>query len=129
SQGATLEFAANLMAMLPDAKVVLLLRAHNFEVVRAAMRLGLVDALLVPDELDRLPDVLSRLQHARADRAAAGRVLAFFRAKGGVGATFLAVNTAVAATALVEGKVLLIDGNLLTSDVPAMLNLKSQRTM
>nr|PZN68800.1 MAG: hypothetical protein DIU55_13700 [Bacillota bacterium] len=129
SQGATLEFAANLMAMLPDAKVVLLLRAHNFEVVRAGMGVGVVDALLVPDGPGRVADVLSRLYQARADRAAAGRVLAFFRAKGGVGATFLAVNTAVAATALVEGKVLLIDGNLLTSDVPAMLNLKSQRTM
>jgi len=128
-QGAALEFAANVLTMLPHAKVVLLLRAHNFELVRAAMRLGLADALMVPDELDRLPDLLSRLSQARADRAAAGRVLAFFRAKGGVGATFLAVNTAVVATELVGGKVLLIDGNLLTSDVPAMLNLKAQRTI
>lgn len=128
-QGAALEFAANVLTMLPHAKMVLLLRAHNFELVRAAMRLGLADALMVPDELDRLPDLLSRLSQARADRAAAGRVLAFFRAKGGVGATFLAVNTAVVATELVGGKVLLIDGNLLTSDVPAMLNLKAQRTI
>lgn len=126
---AIMELAANLLSFLPNSKIILLLRAHGFESVRQALRLGLSDALLVPDELDRLPELLSRMEHDQAASLGAGRVLAFFRAKGGVGATFLAVNAAAVATQLVEGKVLLIDGNLVSADVAAMLNLKGQRSI
>ncbi len=129
SPGATLELASNLLTFLPNTKIILLLRSHGFDAVREAMRLGLTDALLVPDELDRLPDILTRLQHNQGVSATTGRVVAFFRAKGGAGATFLAVNIAMVATAIVEGQVLLIDGNMLTGDVSAMLDLKGPRTI
>lgn len=127
--GATLELAANLLSFLPGAKIILLLRSHGFDAVRQAMRIGLTDALLVPDELDRLPDLLNRLQHNQGASLSNGRVVAFFRAKGGTGSTFLAVNTAVVATALLDGPVLLIDGNMLTGDVSAMLDLKGPRSI
>lgn len=129
SPHATNELASNLLTLLPEAKIILLLRGHGFEALRQAMRSGITDALLVPDELDRLPDLLSRLLNDQTAGQTTGRVLAFFRARGGAGATFLAVNAAAVATQLVQGKVLLIDGNLLSSDVAGMLNLKPQRTI
>lgn len=129
SPHATNELAANLLTLLPEAKIILLLRTHGFEALREAMRSGVTDALLVPDELDRLPDLLARLLQDRASGPTSGRVLAFFRARGGAGATFLAVNAAAVAKELVQGKVLLIDANLLSSDVAGMLSLKPQRTI
>ena len=127
----TAELIANLISFLPNRKLILLMRGHNFHLLREAMRLGAADVLLIPDELDRLgvlfADVL--LLGEAGSAAGQGRALAFFRAKGGSGATFLAVNAAVVATELVKGKVLLIDGNLQTADVAATLNMKGERSI
>lgn len=127
----TIELVENLVSFLPNRKLILLLRSHNFHLLREAMRLGAADVLLIPDELDRLGELFADvlLLSEEASTGGRGRALAFFRAKGGSGATFLAVNAAVVATELVKGKVLLIDGNLQTADVAAALNIKGERSV
>lgn len=127
----TVELITNLISFLPNRKLILLLRNHNFQLLREAMRLGAADVLLIPDELDRLGELFADvlLLSEEASKGTRGRALAFFRAKGGSGATFLAINAAVVATELVKGKVLLIDGNLQTADVTAALNLKGERSI
>jgi len=127
----TVELIANLVSFLPNRKLILLLRSHNFHLTREAMRLGAGDVLLIPDELDRLGELFADVLllgegGSTADR---GRALAFFRAKGGSGATFMAIHAAMVAAELVKGKVLLLDGNLQTADVAAALNLKGERSI
>jgi pilus assembly protein CpaE len=124
----TLEWAANLLNLRRNAKIILLMRAQLFELAREALRVGIRDVLVVPLELQRLPELLPALtKPTRVAQHHEGRVFLFCRAKGGVGSTFLAVNTAVVAAASQPGKVLLIDGNLLTADLRAMLDVDGQQ--
>lgn len=130
-QNHALEAAANLLGLHGRTRIVLLLHQGHFELTRAALRLGIADMVLVPGEMDRLADLLGRLRHSAATRTShtEGRCIAFFAAKGGAGCTTLAINTAVACTGLLSGPVLLLDGNMQTGDVSAMLDVQWPRSV
>jgi pilus assembly protein CpaE len=58
-----------------------------------------------------------------------GRVISVHGAKGGVGATTIAVNLAVAMRTMTNGRVALVDGNLYSGDVAVSLNIISRNSL
>ena len=69
--------------------------------------------------------LLTRFQRAQPQerRATSGRVVAFYGAKGGVGTTTLAINTAIAAQRDLKRSVCLVDANLQFGDHRVFLDL------
>jgi pilus assembly protein CpaE len=67
--------------------------------------------------------------HAGQEESRAGNVILFAHAKGGVGCSTLAVNSAVELAATPMRRVVLLDLNLEFGNVPMLLNLRPERTL
>lgn len=88
---------------------------------------------------DLVDTILSVLEHERRRRAAMakrlgvdvgkGQVVAVHGSKGGVGATAVAVNLAVATRLASRARVALVDANLYSGDVAACLHLMSRSSL
>jgi pilus assembly protein CpaE len=113
--------------------IIMLTAEGDVEQRVRGLRAGADDYLMKPfhpaELLARIRGLLSRF--APADEAVArspiGHVLAFYGAKGGVGATTLAVNTAIALHRHLGRSVVLVDGNLQFGDHRVFLDLGLDR--
>ncbi len=100
----------------------------------AALRAGADDSLWTPvypaDLVARVRGLLVRLTGTDlADPTAkTGRIFAFYGARGGVGTTTVAINTAVALSSRQHKRVVLVDGNLRLGDHRVFLDLANDRT-
>ena len=109
--------------------VILLGGGTDVDAKVAALRSGADDYLakpVHPQELSaRVRGLLARFHRAQPTqrRAASGRVVAFYGAKGGVGTTTLAINTAIAAHRDLKRSVALVDANLQFGDHRVFLDL------
>jgi pilus assembly protein CpaE len=109
--------------------VVLLGGGTDVDAKVAALRSGADDYLakpVHPQELSaRVRGLLTRFQRAQPQqrRTQSGRVVAFYGAKGGVGTTTLAINTAIAAQRELKRSVCLVDANLQFGDHRVFLDL------
>ena len=108
--------------------VILLGSGVDVDAKVAALRAGADDYLakpIHPQELSaRVRGLLSRFQRAQPQRkSSTGRVVAFYGAKGGVGTTTLAINTAIALKSELKRSVALVDANLQFGDHRVFLDL------
>jgi len=115
--------------------VILLGDVADREAKVRGLRLGADDYLakpIHPVELSaRVRGLLVRFvpvaRAAREDEPALGKVLAFYGAKGGVGTTSLAINSAIALRRVAKRSVALVDGNLQFGDHRVFLDLGTDR--
>jgi pilus assembly protein CpaE len=109
--------------------IILLGGGSNVDAKVAALRSGADDYLakpIHPQELSaRVRGLLTRFQRAQPQpsRPTSGHVVAFYGAKGGVGTTTLAINTAIAAQRELKRSVCLVDANLQFGDHRVFLDL------
>ena len=142
-----------LLHKVPTAQVVMLSVQGETDYLRRAMLAGARDYLTKPASADELVNTIQRVfemgktqssgretvqPHTSESRhpekrkqQRTGDLVAVFAPKGGVGATTIAVNTAVALQQTVadESKVALMDGHLQFGDVGVMLNLRPDRSI
>lgn len=142
-----------LLQKVPTAQVVMLSVQGETDYVRRAMLAGARDFLTKPPSGDELMGTIRRVYEkgkarakmmpsvaatAYADASAgaratkhAGKVIAVFGPKGGVGCTTIAVNLAIALQQAVasDRKVALVDTDLQFGDVGVMLNLQASRSI
>lgn len=112
--------------------IIVLSAEGSVEAQIAALRAGADDYMAKPfnrHELQiRLRGHLARFELAPLptpveEAAALGHVLAFYSAKGGSGATTVAINTAIALRRLTGGRVCLVDGNFQFGDHRVFLDI------
>jgi pilus assembly protein CpaE len=109
---------------------------HSREVLLAGAR-ALLSTDVGRDELvDSIQSILERDRRRRAAMAKEfgvevdqGHVVAVHGAKGGVGATAVSVNLAIATKHATRRRVALVDANLYSGDVAASLNLMSRGSL
>ena len=114
--------------------IVMVTAETDIEQKVRGLRAGADDYLVKPfhpaELLARIRSLLARFAPRVADtasHAAAGRVLAFYGAKGGVGTTTLAINAAIALQRDQGRRVALVDGNLQFGDHRVFLDLGLDR--
>ena len=114
--------------------IVMVTAETDIEQKVRGLRAGADDYLVKPfhpaELLARIRSLLARFAPRVADTAggpAAGRVLAFYGAKGGVGTTTLAINAAIALQRDQGRRVALVDGNLQFGDHRVFLDLGLDR--
>ena len=99
----------------PSAGAVLVMAALDPRLMLDAMRAGVTECVHEPLTAQAFDDAVRRvLTNTTAERL--GQVFAFIGAKGGVGTTTVAVNTAAALGKIASGNVLLVDLHTMQGD-------------
>lgn len=113
--------------------IILLTADADVEAKVKGLRAGADDYQVKPffpaELVARIKSLLARFapKNLVVGRPPMGRILAFYGAKGGVGTTTLAINTAVALHRELNRKVALVDGNLQFGDHRVFLDLGLDR--
>lgn len=137
-----LELARELAARFPHVGLVLLAREQSADLLRTAMQAGVRGVTALPLSLEALHAELATAaawasavrQRLSVDGEAAAegpsaRMIAVAGAKGGVGATTVAVHLALAAAAVQGQSVCLVDYDLQAGDVRALLDMSHRRSV
>ena len=104
----------------PTARVALVVKALEPAFMLEAMRAGASECIPEPITAQVVDDALRRML-ADVTTESSGQVIAFVGAKGGVGTTTLAVNSAAALAKSANGDVLLVDLNIGRGDAALLL--------
>ena len=136
-----LDLARQLTARLPELGIVLLGRDPSPDMLRAALQAGVRGIATLPLGLEDLQHSAataggwSRALRAAAPAgsgrgaAAGGTLIAVAGAKGGVGATTIAVHLALEAARRSPGRVCLVDLDVAAGDVAGLLDLRHRRSL
>ncbi len=106
---------------LPGVQLVALSHLSGAEQIRAAMRAGYREYVVVPEDADLLRRAVRQAAYSSRTSGERGRVVAFCGTKGGCGVTTLAVN--LAAQLASAHRVLAVDMDFGMGDVAAYLDL------
>ncbi len=133
-----LALVGELHKRLPQATILLASRESDLAFVRSALEAGAGDVIALPLDTAELHKTLARAIQASARSAAlaaarapeaSGEVITVCGARGGLGATTLAVNLAARLVDVADGDVALVDLDLQRGDVTAFLNLKPRNSI
>ena len=118
----------NVVERMPRLTAVVASNDTSVSMIRAVLEAGAADFLslpLTPQELNKALIKLSQtaLKGPSARGQAAGTIITVCGARGGLGATTLAVNLAFSLTTLTRADVALVDLDLQRGDVAAFLNM------
>jgi pilus assembly protein CpaE len=132
----------------PNVQIVMMSVQGEADYLRRSMLAGAREFLIKPFTSEELITSIRRVYQLTAARRAAiptappptvpatpppppkgGRLIAIVGAKGGVGATTIAVNLAIALKAESNARVALVDGSLQLGDVGVLLALSSSRSI
>ncbi len=133
-------------ARFHDVQIVMMSVQGEADYLRRSMLAGAREFLIKPFSGEELATSIRRVHQLGAQRRAmapppptstgpaapppkGGEIFAVFGAKGGCGATTVAVNLAVALQEETKERVALVDANLEMGDVGVMLNLPNHRTI
>ena len=106
----------------PSAGAVLVVSSLDPRLMLEAMRAGVTECVAEPLTAQALDEAVRRVLTNTTE--AAGQVFAFVGAKGGVGTTTMAVNTAAALGRVAKGEVLLIDMHMAHGDGAVFLGVE-----
>ncbi len=128
-----LTLVTQLHGRLPRAAILVASPDGSVGFVRQAIQAGASDVLSLPLQSNELHKALIRSAHTGPRMPAAqeslGDVITVCGARGGLGATTLAVNLASKLACVAEGEVVLVDLDLQRGDVAAFLNLTPMNSL
>lgn len=135
---------------VPFCQIIMMSVQGEADYLRRSMLAGAREFLIKPFSSDELVSSIRRVYQLGASRRQAmptlaqapagptamattpqerGKVVTIFSAKGGVGCSTIAVNTAIALQQNAASKVVLVDTSLQFGDVGVLLNLYASRTL
>ena len=118
--------APQVLAEHARAHLVALSGRADPERIRAAMRAGYREFVVLPDDAELLRQAVHEALYQGAEDEDHGEVVALWGSKGGVGATFLAVNLAAELSPV--HRVCVVDLDFSMGDVAAFLDLSPAQT-
>lgn len=122
----------------PWVRVIMMSVQHESEYLKKAMLAGAKAYIMKPVDMDELIDTIKttyiRFQAFEAPKKEStsshdAKILSFFSAKGGVGKSLLALNTALLINEKLGKKVLLVDLDLQFGDIALMMNKQNELTI
>lgn len=115
----------------PQVSLIVVSENKNHQYIIAAMKAGASEFLVEPVLEKVLHNAIDevRAKLANAGRLAQGRIYSFVGAKGGVGSTVLAVNTAAALSMDKKVAVALLDMSFQSGDASVLLDIVPQNTI
>lgn len=124
---AAVRLGTQLKNELPQVQLVAYSRSANPERIRAAMRAGFREFVVLPEDGPLLRRALQEAPREVATASDQGEVIAVIGAKGGCGSTFIAVN--LAAELCPVHRVCVVDMDFSMGDVANALDLQPQSHM
>lgn len=118
--------AQQIKSEMPKVALVAISQRADPDRIRAAMRAGYGEFVVLPDDRELLRQAVHEAVFSDAPDDDAGEVITVWGAKGGVGSTFVAVTLAAE---LAVQRVCVLDMDFSMGDVAAMLDLEPQSTM
>lgn len=109
----------------PESAAVLVASALDPRIMLEAMRAGVTECVAEPLAASTLEEAIRRVLLDAAPTSS-GQVFAFLGAKGGIGTTTLAVNTAAALARVADGEVMMADLHLANGDAGMFLSAESR---
>jgi pilus assembly protein CpaE len=121
---ASLELASNIRKEHPTLVLVALADGPDSSQILSAMRAGFKEYVVLPQDAQRLRQVVHEAAYHQEVDEEKGRVVAVLGAKGGVGTTTIAVHLAAELAGI--HRVLLVDLDFAMGDVAPMMDLSSR---
>jgi len=116
--------------MRPEIPIIATGPAPIPDLILRAIRAGAIEFLVRPVQPTELAQALERIRFKTGLDRSYGKCIAVYTAKGGMGGTTLAVNTAFAlARSEAERRVALVDLVVMGGDVRIFLDMKPERTI
>lgn len=112
---------------IPGITLVALSERTDPERIRAAMRSGYREFLVLPEDANLLRKAVREAQTSEIDDVHAGQVIAFVGSKGGCGVTFLAIHLAAEVSQIEQ--VCVVDLDFSMGDVAAFLDLQPSNSI
>jgi pilus assembly protein CpaE len=129
SQGteAPLAIAQALVRDFPDTVLVALSEASTADAILSAMRVGYKEFVVLPDDANRLRQVVKDSAFAPTESEDTGMVVSAVGAKGGVGTTLLTAHVAAELAGI--HRVMAIDMDMSMGDLASIMDLNPQEDL